>query len=67
MRYLVLIVLSTMIGCGEAPTVPPVANRPPAKGDPPRPWAPGQSKGEWEDPRLKELRTTSPTTKEHGR
>lgn len=54
-RLALAAVLLATTGCGEK-TVPTVAKTPSKPGEPPRPFAPAHNKGDWEDPRLKELR-----------
>jgi hypothetical protein len=52
------VLLLSLAGCQKAEE--PVGTRPAPPGAAPRPFRPGHSKGEWEDPRLRELRQTGP-------
>ena len=44
-----------LLGC-QRQGAPPISKRPAAAGQPPRPSSPASNKGEWQDPRLRELR-----------
>jgi hypothetical protein len=53
------LVLLFLVGCNKQE--PPISKRPAAAGEAARPFRPGDSKGEWEDPRLRELRGAGPS------